>query len=48
MREHSDSILIARMLNPVQVGIYAIGAEVATRCPNTELIATWFAGTHGR
>jgi O-antigen/teichoic acid export membrane protein len=37
MRERSDSILIGRMLNPAQVGIYAIGAEVAA-LPNTELI----------
>ena len=37
MRDRSDSILIGRMLNPTQVGIYAIGAEVAA-LPTTELV----------
>jgi lipopolysaccharide exporter len=37
MRDRSDSILIGRMLDPTQVGIYSIGAEVAA-LPTTELI----------
>ena len=37
MRDRSDTILIGRMLNPTQVGIYAIGAEVAA-LPTTELV----------
>ena len=37
MRDRSDTILIGRMLNPTQVGIYSIGAEVAA-LPTTELV----------
>jgi len=37
MRDRSDSMLIGRMLNPTQVGIYSIGAEVAA-LPTTELV----------
>ncbi len=37
MRDRSDTILIGRMLNPTQVGIYAIGSEVAA-LPTTELV----------
>jgi O-antigen/teichoic acid export membrane protein len=37
MRDRSDSILIGRMLDPTQVGIYSIGAEVAA-LPTTELV----------
>ena len=37
MRDRCDVILIGRMLNPTQVGIYAIGAEVAL-LPTTELV----------
>ena len=37
MRDRSDSILIGRMLNPTQVGIYSIGFEVAA-LPTTELV----------
>jgi O-antigen/teichoic acid export membrane protein len=37
MRDRSDTILIGRMLNPTQVGIFSIGAEVAA-LPTTELV----------
>jgi lipopolysaccharide exporter len=37
VRDRSDSILIGRMLDPTQVGIYSIGAEVAA-LPTTELV----------
>jgi lipopolysaccharide exporter len=37
MRDRSDSILIGRMLDPTQVGIYSMGAEVAA-LPTTELV----------
>ena len=37
MRDRMDQILIGRMLNPTQVGIYSIGAEVAA-LPTTELV----------
>jgi O-antigen/teichoic acid export membrane protein len=37
MRDRSDTILVGRMLNPTQVGIFSIGAEVAA-LPTTELV----------
>jgi O-antigen/teichoic acid export membrane protein len=37
VRDRSDTILIGRMLDPTQVGIYSIGAELAA-LPTTELI----------
>ena len=37
MRDRSDTILIGRMLNATQVGIYSIGGEVAA-LPTTELV----------
>jgi len=37
MRDRVDQILIGRMLNPTQVGIYTMGAEIAA-LPTTELV----------
>ncbi|MCW3476891.1 lipopolysaccharide biosynthesis protein [Limobrevibacterium gyesilva] len=37
LRNRADTILIGRMLNPAQVGIYSVGAEIAA-LPTTELV----------
>ncbi len=37
LRDRSDSLVIGRILNTVQVGIYSVGAEIAA-LPTTELV----------